>query len=190
MREADLDIISHMPPLSTERLLLRPILTRDADDYFEYARREETSKYLLWSPHLTVSFTRKYLAHLQGLYRRKEFYDLALVDKESGKMIGTCGFSAVDLNNNSAEVGYVLSPDYWGRGLAAEALATLMRFGFCELSLHRLTARILEGNTQSVRVAEKCGFRHEATHRLSLLVKGEFRTVLEYAILRNEWMIG
>lgn len=189
LREADLSLFCRMPTLSTKRLVLRQILIGDADDVFDYSKREETSKYLLWSPHPTVGFTRKYLSYLQGQYRRRAFYDFALVDKKSGRIIGTCGFTSFDLDNNSAEVGYVLSPDFWGQGLAAEALSTLMHFGFWELSLHRLTARILEGNSQSVRVAEKCGFRHEATHRSALMVKGEFRTVLEYAVLRSEWLI-
>lgn len=189
MKETDLFLFCRMPTLETPRLLLRSIQIKDAQDMFDYSCREETSEYLLWKPHDSLAFTKRYVRYLQGQYRSRSFYDFALIDKESGRMIGTCGFTGFDLDNNAAEVGYVLSPDFWGRGLAAEALARILTFGFAELALHRMTARILDGNGRSIRVAEKCGFRHEATHVDSLLVKGEFRTVHEYAILRKEWVL-
>ena len=102
-------------------------------------------------------------------------------------MIGTCGFSSFDESNNAAEVGYVLSPDYWRQGIATEALFRVMRFGFEELELHRIYARIMEGNTASEAVARKCGMRHEATLCKALLVKGEYRTIKIYAVLREEF---
>ena len=89
--------------------------------------------------------------------------------------------------NNSAEVGYVLNPDFWGKGLAKEALMRLMVFGFAELRLHRITAKIMTGNTASKRVAEKCGMRHEATYIESMLIKGCYDTIDEYAILAKEF---
>jgi len=102
-------------------------------------------------------------------------------------MIGTCGFTSFDLQNNSAEIGYVLHPDFWGKGLAKEAVMRLMTFGFAELRLHRLTAKIMTENSASKRVAEKCGMRHEATHVESMLIKGAYETIDEYAILAKEF---
>ena len=57
--------------------------------------------------------------------------------RTSHRMIGTCGFVRFDEENESAEVGYVLHPDYWGQGLAAEALREVLSFGFDRLELHR-----------------------------------------------------
>ena len=154
---------------------------------YEYSCREDVTRYLRWSPHPSESYTYKYLTYLQSRYRAGDFYDWAVTLSESGKMIGTCGFSSFDLDNDTAEVGYVLSPDHWHKGIAAEALRKVMGFGFEELSLHRIYARIMEGNEASERVAEKCGMRHEATLKSSLLVKGEYRTIKIYAILREEF---
>ena len=180
-------IFTRIPTLETNRLTMRKILPIDCADIYEYSCKPETSRYLLWSPHENLRYTKKYLSFVQNAYRNEAFYDFALVDKESGKMIGTCGFTGFDLQHNSAEIGYVLHPDFWGKGLAKEAVLRLMAFGFAELRLHRLTARIMTQNTASTRVAEKCGMRHEATHIEAMLIKGNYETIDEYAILAKEF---
>ena len=102
-------------------------------------------------------------------------------------MIGTCGFTSFDIRNNSAEIGYVLHPDFWGKGLAKEAVLRLMVFGFAELRLHRLSAKIMTENEASKKVALKCGMRHEATFVEGMLIKGRYETIDEYAILAKEF---
>jgi ribosomal-protein-alanine N-acetyltransferase len=166
---------------------MRKILPSDCTDVYDYSHRPETSRYLLWSPHANLRYTKKYLSCVQTAYRNEEFYDFALVDKESGRMIGTCGFTSFDLRNNSAEIGYVLHPDFWGKGLAKEAVLRLMTFGFAELRLHRLSAKIMTENEASKKVALKCGMRHEATFVEGMLIKGRYETIDEYAILAKEF---
>lgn len=102
-------------------------------------------------------------------------------------MIGTCGFTSFDIDNNSAELGYVLHPDYWGRGLGKEALMRVMIFGFAELRLHRMTAKIMTENVASKRLAQSCGMRHEATHVDGMRIKGNYETIDVYAILAGEF---
>ena len=187
MNKDMLSIFTRIPTLETDRLTMRKILPSDCADMYDYSYRPETSRYLLWSPHANPRYTKKYLSFIQSAYRNETFYDFALVDKNSGKMIGTCGFTSFDLQNNSAEIGYVLHPDFWGKGLAREAVMRLMAFGFAELRLHRMTAKIMTENTASKRVAEKCGMRHEATYVESMLIKGAYETIDEYAILAKEF---
>ena len=190
MTEDMLSIFTKIPTLETDRLLLRKLLVSDYQDMYDYSSRPETSRYLLWSPHASPKFSKKYLSYLQGQYRDENFYDFALVDKKSKKMIGTCGFTCFDLSNNSAEIGYVLHPAFWGKGIAGEAIHRVMAFGFAELRLHRITAKIMAGNSASIRVAEKCGMRREATHIDAMLIKGSYETILEYAILAKEFYGG
>lgn len=187
MNEDMLSIFTRIPTLETSRLTMRKILPSDCADVYDYSHRPETSRYLLWSPHANLRYTKKYLSYVQTAYRNEEFYDFALVDKESGRMIGTCGFTSFDLRNNSAEIGYVLHPDFWGKGLAKEAVLRLMTFGFAELRLHRLSAKIMTENEASKKVALKCGMRHEATFVEGMLIKGRYETIDEYAILAKEF---
>jgi RimJ/RimL family protein N-acetyltransferase len=102
-------------------------------------------------------------------------------------MIGTCGFTRFDFPNDSAEVGYVLNPDYHGRGYATEAAGCVLRFGLERLGLHRIEARFMEGNEASLRVMQKLGMSLEGYRRESMLVKGQYRTIGVCSILQEEF---
>ena len=180
-------IFSHMPNLETERLILRPIRVSDAPDMYDYAKREDVTRYLLWNPHPNMEHTRRYLEYLGGQYRLGKFYDWALCLKESGRMIGTCGFVRFDCPHNSAEIVYVLHPDYRGQELMPEAIRRVLQFGFSVLSLHRVEARYMVENLPSRRVMEKVGMQFEGVKRQAMLVKGFYRDIGTYAILANEF---
>ena len=186
-REEVARIFRDPPIIETERLCLRKLLKSDAEDMYEYSAMREVTKYLLWEPHLSETYTRKYLSYLQGRYRAGEFYDWAVVWKRTNKMIGTCGFTRFNFESNSAEVGYVLNPSFWGYGIAPEAVLAVMRFGFVNLGLHRIEARYMVGNDRSRRVMEKLGMKFEGVARDSMHVKGRFVSVGTCAILCDEF---
>ncbi|MBQ9922850.1 MAG: GNAT family N-acetyltransferase [Clostridia bacterium] len=179
-------IFRDFPRLETDRLVLRQMLIRDKDDMYEYSCKPEITKYLLWTEHPSADYTAKYLRYMQPKYRRGEVFDWALVNKAENKMIGTCGFVRFDTENNAAEVGYVVSDKYWGKGYAAEALKRVIAFGFDELSLNRIYARHMMGNERSGRVMQKCGMRYEGIIRGSMYIKGKYCDVAQYAILKND----
>lgn len=182
------EMFRNIPSLTTERLTLRKIKPSDARDMFEYSCLPEVTKYLLWNHHTEIEQTKDYLRYVQKCYRRGEFFDWALVLNDEKKMIGTCGFTSLDFQNNSAEVGYVLNPAYWGRGIAAEALRRVMEFGFMRLNIHRIEAKYIIGNESSRRVMEKCGMTFEGVRRSSMFIKGDYRDIGICSIISSEYM--
>ncbi len=180
-------IFSSIPKLDCERLLLRRIERSDAPDMYEYAQRQDVTKYLLWSPHDSLAYTEQYLGFVQTQYRDGIFYDWALILKSENKMIGTCGFTSFDNDNNSAEIGYVINPEYRGNGYACEALERVLGFGFEVLELNRIEAKYIVGNEASRRVMEKCNMKFEGVARSSMLIKGEYMDIGRCAILRDEY---
>ena len=180
-------IFSHIPELETERLILRQMLVRDAEDMFTYAKDPEVTQYLLWRPHANVQYTRSYLEYLAGRYRIGAHYEWAVISKETGHMIGTCGFARIDCAHNCGELGYVLNPAYRGKGLMPEAAQRVLRFGFAVLGLHRIEARYMVQNTASRRVMEKLGMHFEGVAREAMLVKGVYRDIATCAILAKEF---
>ncbi len=175
------------PEIETPRLILRRMRKTDSADMYEYARDPAVSEYLLWQPHESEAYTRRYLNYLQTRYRAGDFHDWAVVWRDADKMIGTCGFTSFRLDANSAEIGYVLNRFYWGMGVAPEAVRAVLRFGFLELRLHRIEAHYMIGNDRSRRVMEKVGMTYEGTQRDSLFVKGRYVSVGVCAVLENEF---
>lgn len=181
-------IFREPPVIETQRLILRRMLKKDHSDMYEYASRRDVTEYLLWDVHPTEAYTQRYLAYIQSRYRAGDFYDWAVVWKNTDKMIGTCGFTRFNTEANSAEVGYVINPEFWGIGVAPEALRAVMRFGFRELNIHRLEARYMIGNQRSRRVMEKVGMTFEGVGRDCMFVKGRYVSVGTCAILRGEYL--
>ena len=180
-------VFSHMPELTTPRLTLRRMLVADTQDMYEYASRPDVTRYLTWHPHPDRDYTREYLQYLGKRYTTGMFYDWAVIFEPDCKMVGTCGFTSFDCLSDSAEVGYVLNPEYWGRGIAKEALQRVLRFGFEELGLHRIEARFVEENERSRHVMESVGMQFEGVHREAMLIKGSYCSIGVCSILRDEW---
>ena len=178
-------IFRNPPVLYTERLLLRKLERYDSADMYEYSCIPEVTKYLTWEPHPDEAYTHKYLSYIQSQYRAGKFFDWAVVYK--GKMIGTCGFTAINESCLSGEVGYVINPKYSNMGIATEAVKRVLEFGFEVLCLRRIEAHYMPENTASRRVMEKCGMTFEGILRKSMLVKGQLIDVGICSILRSEY---
>ena len=175
-----------LPVLHASRLELRPITLWDAEDMYDYAKQQLTTKYLLWHPHKDIFETREHISHMKDGYQKGNCYDFALALKENGKMIGTCGFVYVDQENKKAEVGYVLHPAHWNKGLGTEALRAVIDFGFNSLDLRRIEARYMVENIASATVMKKAGMSFEGILRKALFVKGKHRDIGIYSILKEE----
>ena len=169
-------VFSSLPVLETERLVLRRIAQENAYDMFAYASLSDVTRYLLWSPHINIDETRGYIEFLQQRYRRGEYGDWGLNCKADGRFIGTVGFADLMFAHNKGELGYVLNPEYQGKGYMREALGAVMELAF------------MEGNVASERLAEACGFRYEGTSRESLLVKEVYRTIRHYGLLKSDYL--
>jgi len=100
--------------------------------------------------------------------------------------VGACGFVGWSPEHARAEMGYVLNRRYWGRGLVLEAVRAMISFGFERMDLNRVEARCVAENTASARVMEKAGMAYEGTLRQREFLKGVYRDMKLYAILRGE----
>ena len=177
----------HIPTLTTERLVLRKMRVSDYEDMYDYAKSEELTKYLLWSPHPSPEYSKTFLKFVMKRYRAGQFYDWAIEEKKSGRMIGTCGFTSIDVEHRKAEVGYVINPEFRGLGYAPEAANEVFGFGFSELDLNRIECRFMKGNDASLAVMKKLGMTFEGYLRDAMFVKGEYRTVGVCSILNEEF---
>ena len=141
--------------IETDRLILRAWRETDLADFYEYASVEGVGEMAGWNHHQSMEESRRIL----------DFFTFALELKENGKVIGSLGLEPRDEDAGlpeelqGREIGYVLSRDYWGRGLMPEAVKAVIDYCFQELSFDYLTCGHFDRNDRSRRVVEKCGFR-------------------------------
>src|SRR5262249_39131367 len=87
-----------------------------------------------------------------------------------------------------AELGYWLTADAWGQGIATEAAGALVDFGFADLGLARIYAQVLTDNTASRRVLEKLGMLDEGIRRQHVRKGRRLHDVAMFGLLREEWL--
>jgi ribosomal-protein-alanine N-acetyltransferase len=181
-------ILKDLPTLETERLILRKMTPADAEVVFAYASDPEVTRYVIWDTHRTIEDSESFLRSTVERYENAEA-DWGIVRKENGRFIGECGIVEWDLDHARAEMGYVLSREYWGQGLMPEAVRAMISFGFERMGLNRIEARCMTENVASARVMEKAGMTYEGTLRKREVIKGAYRDIKLYAILRSEYRL-
>src|SRR5215831_10797786 len=90
-----------------------------------------------------------------------------------------------DVFRRTAEIGYWLGEEFWGRGIVTEAVRALTDYAFREFDLVRLYAAVFEGNVASVRVLEKAGYAREARLRKAIVKDGRTLDLMLYAVVRD-----
>lgn len=182
--------ISHffrnLPTLETDRLWLRKLTRADAADVFAYAADGEVATTTTWQPHRTLAQSRQFIERVLQRYEHGRPAAWAVVLKSAQRVIGTCGFTALDTDNNRGEIGYALGRAYWGQGLMTEAVTAVLPVGFHVLNLERIEATCLRDNIASARVLEKAGMAYEGTLRHAILLKGAYHDLCLHAIIRSD----
>ncbi|MCM3493460.1 GNAT family N-acetyltransferase [Paenibacillus lactis] len=180
-------IYENLPELETERLRLRRISMRDAEDMYAYASNDEVAQYVTWETHRSIEDSKRFIQYILAQYAKHDIAPWGIELKENGRLIGTVDFVWWRPEHQSAEIGYVLAREYWGRGIMTEAASALLKLGFGEMDLIRVQARCFEDNIGSQRVMEKIGMRYEGTLRKAMKVKDRHWNLKVFSILKEEY---
>jgi RimJ/RimL family protein N-acetyltransferase len=178
-------------PIRTERLLLRPIdPVGDVDAMHAYLSREDVCRYIPPVPLTREQFATR-LADPERtrtvLTAPGQRISLAIVLKDTGRLVGDIILFWHSVEHRSGEVGYVIDPEFQGHGYATEATRAMLGLGFEGLGLRRITGRIDQRNPASAAVLRKAGMRQEAVLVENEWFKGEWTTEVDFAILDREW---
>tara|TARA_A100001037_G_scaffold130346_1_gene118066 strand:+ start:36566 stop:37093 length:528 start_codon:yes stop_codon:yes gene_type:complete len=151
--------MSACPTLETENLILRPFKDDDVDDYFGVLDSPEVRRWLHIPESLDRSDAWQQMAWFVGQWELRGTGHWALEEKKSGQFVGRAGLHRPERHDwPGVEVGWLLHPDYWGRGYATEAGAVAVRYGFEDLQVDKLFSCILPENHRSQAVAKRLGF--------------------------------
>jgi RimJ/RimL family protein N-acetyltransferase len=179
-------------PLETKRLRLRPLGVDDLESLLEYHSSPDVHRFLPMGP-MDANVVESRISSgpwsWTTIEDERDAIMLGVELIETGALIGDVMLAWVSRTHGCGEIGYVLNPRHAGHGYAAEASNELLRVGFEDLGLHRVIARVVDGNEASLALAERLGMRREAH-----LVKswhpwweGGWMDEIHLAILRSEW---
>jgi RimJ/RimL family protein N-acetyltransferase len=165
--------------LNTARLILRPFCESDFEAVHSWASNPENTRYMAWGPN-TEEDTRNFLKMTTA------GKDFAVVLKSTGKVIGSCGIYP---DRHTDDMGWILHMDYHKQGYGTELCAELLRYGFEDLKLRRISASCAAVNYGSYRIMERNGMRREALHVKKMWARVDKKWIDEavYAILAEEY---
>lgn len=159
------------PILNSPRLLLRTVGPQDVDLVFAFNADARNLRYVAREPWTTRTLAEARIDEWVDGHAAGTTIMWVFEHGPERAPAGYGGFFGIDAESDKAEIGYGLLPAYWGRGLAGEAVDAMVAWGFGELGLHRIHARVHPGNTASERLLKRRGFavegllRHDAQSR-------------------------
>lgn len=158
----NIDLKINNKVIETERLILREFIQNDLSDFNEYASVPGVGEMAGWHHHKSIEETQEILN-----WFIKDGQTFAIVYKENNKVIGSIGIDQNKINETfktlenyaGCTIGFVLSKDYWGKGIMPEAVKGVINYLFNDLNLDYIICGYYTFNNQSKRVQEKCGFK-------------------------------
>src|SRR5687767_14641082 len=176
-----------LPMLPASRVALRPLVEADAADVFAVFSDPEVMRYWDGAPMATPEAALAYVSEIHQSFRRRELFQWGIASRPDDRIIGTCTLLHVSHAHERGEIGFALAQAQWGRGLATEAVTTLLSFVFTTLQLHRVEADVDPRNTRSLRLLERLGFTREGLLRDRYHVGPERQDTALLGLLRSGW---
>ena len=172
--------------LETERLILRRVDNNDVKEVLALRSNPETMKYI---PRPLLKNDEDALAHIAMIDEKiesNEGINWAITIKGDPRLIGVIGHYRIQKENYRAEIGYMILPEYNGKGIVTEAVREAVKYGFEVMKLHSIEAVIEPGNLASAKVLERNGFIKEAHLKENEFYDGRFIDSVIYSLLNKK----
>lgn len=151
--------------LETARLVIREWETEDLEAFFAMTGDPEVMRFIGNGRDFSeFEQARKLLERIREAYKSRGWSRWAVVEKSSGEVIGSCGFS-LPYGTEELDFGYYFARESWGKGYATEAGRACIAYGFERLGFDEIPASVDVENRASIRVLEKLGFRFDRLRR-------------------------
>ncbi|MEM6765992.1 MAG: GNAT family N-acetyltransferase [Bacteroidota bacterium] len=171
--------------METKRLVLREAELKDVPFILSNHSNDRVMKYLGSKRLDTMTEAENLIQDAKEAFKNKEGIRWAITHKKEDQYMGSIGFWKLDKKNGIAEIGYELSPDYWGRGYMTEALEVVLRFGFDRMLLRGIEANVDPQNEASGKVLRKMGFVATRYGKGTFSVKGKMIDTIVFELPRE-----
>jgi len=173
------------PELKTERLLLRKLEITDANEMFFLRSNENVLRYIGREPTKTITEAEEFINKINKSVDVNEsiLWGISFLNDPS-LIIGTICFWNIQKEHYRAEIGYILHPDHWRKGIMKEAINAVVDYGFSILGLHSIEALLNHENIGSSSVLESTGFIKEGHIKENFYFNGKFSDTAIYSKLK------
>jgi ribosomal-protein-alanine N-acetyltransferase len=173
------------PELKTERLLLRKLERTDANEMFFLRSNENVLRYIGREPTKTITGAEEFINKINKAVDENEsiLWGITFLNDPS-VILGTICIWNFKKEHYRGEIGYILHPDHWRKGIMKEAINAVVDYGFTVLGLHSIEALLDPENIASSSVLESTGFIKEGHLKESMYFKGVFRDEAIYSRLK------
>ncbi|WNF25192.1 GNAT family protein [Mesobacillus jeotgali] len=178
------------PVIETDRLILKEIIRDDAEDIFKYLSDENVMKYYGLEPFKSIDEAMEEIGWYQSIFDEGSGVRWGITLKGHRNVIGSCGFLNKVPQHYRSEIGFELSKEYWGKGIANEALAAVIQYGFEQMNLQRIQALIEPLNLSSQKLVERNGFIKEGLMRNYEYTCGKFDDLFMYSLIKQDVETG
>lgn len=177
--------------LKTERLIIRDHEAGDLQAMHGLLSDDTTMYYMqdIRTGTLEESEANLQAAMDEALSPDRQKYFFKIMDRRDRRYIGEIGFT-VELDTPFGKIvhlGYFILPEFWGRGIVAEAAGEVFRFAFEDAGAIKIETGCIKENSRSERVMEKLGMIKEAEYRMHVWHDGRLKDRVEYRLTRDEW---
>lgn len=173
--------------LESDRLIIRELKPSDAPRINELLKNKNHFKYTSTIPFpYKLKYAKEFIAKSKKEIKKGESYDLAVIEKDSGLLIGIRALR-IDKKHNKGTSGCWIGYDYRRRGYGNESLKMMMKFAFKKLKLNKMVADIIAGNTASLNNMKKAGFKEEGFFRKDEKSRGKYIDLHKLGVLRSEY---
>ena len=178
-----------LPTIAGTRVVLRALRSSDVPDLFAIFSDPDVVRY--WDGALMTSAAdaSEYLQQIEANFRDRQLFQWGISNQATASILGTCTLLHVNTTHQRGEIGFALGKPHWRKGLARDAVATLISFAFERMDLHRLEADVDPRNTRSLRLLERLGFQREGCLRERYHLNGELQDAVLLGLLRPEWKV-
>jgi [ribosomal protein S5]-alanine N-acetyltransferase len=174
------------PVLETENLNLRRLITADVEEILSLRGNPETMKYIPRPLAKTKEDALEHIAMIDAKIENNEGINWAITLKDDSKVIGIIGHYRIKPEHYRAEIGYMLLPEFNGRGIITEAIKEVVKYGFNTMKLHSIEAIIDPENLASEKVLQKNGFVKEAHLKENEFFEGRFLDTVIYSLINKK----
>ena len=149
------------PILTTERLSLRKLSVDDANEIYFLRSDKHINKYLDRPKATSIEDANNFISKINHAIENNESVYWAISFKDDSRLIGSICLWNFAIEENKAEVGYELLPDFQRKGITQEALLAVINFGFEVMKLKTIEAYTHKENLQSTKLLEKFNFKRD-----------------------------